>query len=66
MDDEQHNLGLGQPSAELELTSFQHRAEKLAFENKMLRAMLDSMPDDICGLRRDRCEPTTASRRTIA
>ena len=47
MNDEQGNLGPGEPSAELELTNYQHRAEKLAFENKMLHAVLDSMPDNI-------------------
>jgi sigma-B regulation protein RsbU (phosphoserine phosphatase) len=47
MNDEQRNLGLCEPSAELELTNYQHRAEKLAFENKMLRTVLDSMPDNI-------------------
>jgi len=47
MNDEQRNFGPGEPSAELELTNYQHRAEKLAFENKMLRAVLDSMPDNI-------------------
>jgi len=45
MNDEQRNLGLGKPSAELEL--YQDRAEKLALENKMLRVVLDSMPDNI-------------------
>ena len=47
MNDDQRNLGPGEPNAELELTNHQHRAEKLAFENKMLRAVLDSMPDNI-------------------
>jgi sigma-B regulation protein RsbU (phosphoserine phosphatase) len=47
MNDEQRNFGPGEPSTELELTNYQHRAEKLAFENKMLRAVLDSMPDNI-------------------
>ena len=44
---EQRQSGPGEPSAELELTNHQHQAEKLAFENKMLRAVLDSMPDNI-------------------
>ena len=44
---EQRKSGPGEPSAELELTNYQHQAEKLAFENKMLRAVLDSMPDNI-------------------
>src|SRR6516162_8973103 len=47
MSDDQSNFGSGEPNAELELTNYQHRAEKLAFENKMLRAVLDSMPDNI-------------------
>jgi PAS domain S-box-containing protein len=47
MSAEQRKSGPGEPSAELELTDYQHRAEKLAFENKMLRAVLDSMPDNI-------------------
>jgi phosphoserine phosphatase RsbU/P len=47
MSAEQRKSGPGEPSAEFELTNYQHRAEKLAFENKMLRAVLDSMPDNI-------------------
>jgi sigma-B regulation protein RsbU (phosphoserine phosphatase) len=47
MSAEQRKSGPGEPSAELELTNYQHRAEKLAFENKMLRAVLDSLPDNI-------------------
>src|SRR6516162_1881593 len=47
MNDEQGNFGSGEPGGEFELTNYQHRAEKLAFENKMLRAVLDSMPDNI-------------------
>src|SRR5262249_31253156 len=47
MNDQQRNLRPSEPSAELELTNYQHRAEKLAFENKMLRAVLDSMPDNV-------------------
>jgi len=44
MNDEQRRSGPDQPRAE---TSGYHQAEKLAFENKMLRAVLDSMPDNI-------------------
>jgi PAS domain-containing protein len=44
MSDEQRRSGPDQPRAE---TSDLHQAEKLAFENKMLRAVLDSMPDNI-------------------
>jgi len=47
MNDEQRNSGPDKPSAETELSDNQHQAEKLAFENKMLRAVLDSMPDNI-------------------
>ena len=47
MNDEQRDSGPGEPSAELELTDYQHRAEQVALENKMLRAVLDSMPDNI-------------------
>jgi sigma-B regulation protein RsbU (phosphoserine phosphatase) len=47
MNDEQRNSEPREPSAESELTDYQHQAEKLAFENKMLRAVLDSMPDNI-------------------
>jgi phosphoserine phosphatase RsbU/P len=47
MKGEQHNSGPDQPSAEPELSDYQHQAEKLAFENKMLRSVLDSMPDNI-------------------
>jgi phosphoserine phosphatase RsbU/P len=47
MNDEQRSSGPDQPRAETELSDYQHQAEKLAFENKMLRAVLDSMPDNI-------------------
>jgi sigma-B regulation protein RsbU (phosphoserine phosphatase) len=47
MKDERYNSGLDQPSAETQLTDYQHQAKKLAFENKLLRAVLDSMPDNI-------------------
>ncbi len=47
MNDERRSSGPEQPSAETELSADQHRAEKLAFENQMLRAVLDSMPDNI-------------------
>src|ERR1700722_10466414 len=44
MNDEQRRSGPDQPRAE---TSDLHQAEKLTFENKMLRTVLDSMPDNI-------------------
>jgi phosphoserine phosphatase RsbU/P len=47
MTDEQRNAGPDQASAETELAAYQHQAEKLGFENRMLRAVLDSMPDNI-------------------
>jgi phosphoserine phosphatase RsbU/P len=47
MNDEQRNTGPDQPSAERGLSDYQHQAEQLARENKMLRAVLDSMPDNI-------------------
>jgi sigma-B regulation protein RsbU (phosphoserine phosphatase) len=47
MNDEQRNTGPDQPSAETGLSDYQHQAEQLARENKMLRAVLDSMPDNI-------------------
>jgi sigma-B regulation protein RsbU (phosphoserine phosphatase) len=47
MNAEQRKSGPGEPIPELELTNYQHQAEKLALENKMLRAVLDSMPDNI-------------------
>src|SRR6202048_4909875 len=47
MKDEQRNTGPDQPSAERELSDYQHQAERFGRENKMLRAVLDSMPDSI-------------------
>jgi len=47
MKDQQHNCGPDRPSAETELSDYQHQPGKLASENKMLRAVLDSMPDNI-------------------
>jgi PAS domain-containing protein len=47
MNDEQLKLGPDQPRPETESSGCQHNAEKLALENKMLRAVLDSMPDNI-------------------
>jgi PAS domain-containing protein len=44
MNDEQRNFRPDQPKAE---TDDQHKAEKLAIENKMLRFVLDSIPDNI-------------------
>src|SRR6516165_4516007 len=44
MNDEQRRSEPDQPITE---TADYHQAEKLAFENKMLRAVLDSMPDNI-------------------
>jgi hypothetical protein len=37
MKDEQRNTGPDQPSAERELSDYQHKAEQLARENKMLQ-----------------------------
>jgi hypothetical protein len=47
MNDQQHHTGPDQPRAERELSDYQHQAEQLACENKMLRAVLDSMPANI-------------------
>jgi sigma-B regulation protein RsbU (phosphoserine phosphatase) len=47
MNDEQHNFRPDQPKAETEFSADQHKAEKLAIENKMLRFVLDSIPDNI-------------------
>jgi phosphoserine phosphatase RsbU/P len=47
MNDEQRRPGSDQPRTETESSDYQHNAEKLALENKMLRAVLDSMPDNI-------------------
>jgi len=46
MGDQQPNPRSDQPGPEQEPVD-NHQAEKLAFENKMLRAVLDSMPDNI-------------------
>jgi phosphoserine phosphatase RsbU/P len=47
MKNEQRKSGLGELSAESQLAGCRHQAEKIAFENKMLRAVVDSMPDNI-------------------
>src|ERR1700687_3358224 len=47
MKDQQRNTGPDQPSAERELSDYQHQAERFGRENKMLRAVLDSMPESI-------------------
>ena len=47
MNDERRSSGPDQSRAETELSDDQHKAEKLAFENQLLRAVLDSMPDNI-------------------
>lgn len=47
MNDEQRNFRSDQPKAETELSADQHKAEKLAIENKTLRFVLDSIPDNI-------------------
>jgi sigma-B regulation protein RsbU (phosphoserine phosphatase) len=47
MNEEQNITEASEPGVDLELSDCQQRAEKLAFENKMLRAVLDSMPDNI-------------------
>ena len=47
MNAEQRNPGPGEPNAALESADYRHQAQKLAFENKMLRAVLDSMPDNV-------------------
>jgi phosphoserine phosphatase RsbU/P len=47
MNDEQPKPGPDQLRTETESSDYQHKAEKLALENKMLRAVLDSMPDNI-------------------
>jgi phosphoserine phosphatase RsbU/P len=47
MNDEQRKCEASEPSAESQLADYQLRPEKLAFENKMLRGVLDSMPDNI-------------------
>jgi sigma-B regulation protein RsbU (phosphoserine phosphatase) len=47
MNEDQGNSGQGEPSAESQLIGCRHQAEKIEFENKMLRAVVDSMPDNI-------------------
>ena len=47
MKDDQHDAKGDQTDAERELRDNGHQTEQLAFENKMLRAVLDSMPDNI-------------------
>jgi sigma-B regulation protein RsbU (phosphoserine phosphatase) len=47
MKDEQHNTGPDQCSAERQFFDYQHQAKQIASENKMLRAVLDSMTDSI-------------------
>ena len=47
MKDEEDKKCPDRLSTEEELFEYQQRAERLAFENKMLRAVLDSMPDNI-------------------
>src|SRR5215469_3219084 len=47
MSEDQPKTGTSEPSVESQLADYHHRAKKLAFENKMLRAVLDSMPDNI-------------------
>jgi phosphoserine phosphatase RsbU/P len=47
MKDEEDGTRPDQLSPEEGLADYQHRAERLAFENKMLRAVLDSIPDNI-------------------
>jgi phosphoserine phosphatase RsbU/P len=47
MKDEQSNAAPDQPSPERQFSDYQYQAEQFAFENKMLRAVLDSMTDSI-------------------
>jgi phosphoserine phosphatase RsbU/P len=47
MKDEEDKKCPDRSSTEEELFEYQQRAERLAFENKMLRTVLDSMPDNI-------------------
>jgi sigma-B regulation protein RsbU (phosphoserine phosphatase) len=47
MKDQQRNTGPDHPGAETEFSGYQHQAEQIARENKMLRAVLDSMTDSI-------------------
>src|ERR1700730_17349176 len=47
MKDEQRNTVQDQTSAEREFCDYQSQAAQIGRENKMLRAVLDSMPDSI-------------------
>ena len=47
MKDEESNATGNRPDGERELSDYRHQADQLALENKMLRAVLDSMPDNI-------------------
>ena len=47
MKDEPQNPKGDRPDGERELSDYRHQADQLALENKMLRAVLDSMPDNI-------------------
>src|SRR3984893_655042 len=47
MKDEQRHIGPDQARAERKFSDYQDQAEQIARENKMLRAVLDSMPDSI-------------------
>jgi sigma-B regulation protein RsbU (phosphoserine phosphatase) len=47
MKDEQPKTGPDQPGAESQFLDYQHQAKQIAHENKMLRAVLDSMTDSI-------------------
>ena len=47
MKDEQDNAKEDRAEAERELSDYRNQAEQLAFENKMLRGVLDLMPDNI-------------------
>jgi PAS domain S-box-containing protein len=47
MKDDQDWTRPDQLMTEKELSEYRQRAERLAFENKMLRVVLDSMPDNV-------------------
>jgi phosphoserine phosphatase RsbU/P len=47
MKDEQRNIGPDQARPERKFSDYRDQAEQIARENKMLRAVLDSMPDSI-------------------
>src|SRR6516164_1768785 len=47
MNEDQRKTGASESSVESQMADYHHRAEQVAFENKMLRAVLDSMPDNI-------------------